>query len=275
LLRVAERSTMKIASTMATALTAGLLLTACGGDVGSSDGTSGAPSGASPSAEQPPSPDDAGTEAAPVEVPPEDDDVAASGRPIQYWPGGVLPYSIDDSLAASVGVIQVALGTINRATDIELRPRADGERDYVVFRAARGTSSRSSLGKRGGEQYIDLSPSGARDPRIVMHEVGHAIGLVHEQQRPDRDAYVTVRYECMEDRHRKQFDVNPRIRDEQERTPFDFDSIMLYGSQIFAKGKTCPAMVRRSDGAALQGFGGSVGLSPGMVRLFDTIAASP
>ena len=44
------------------------------------------------------------------------------------------------------------------------------------------------------EVYLVLRPHGGQtDWTTFLHELGHALGLIHEHKRPDRDQYVTVR----------------------------------------------------------------------------------
>ncbi|XP_052224164.1 zinc metalloproteinase nas-6-like [Dreissena polymorpha] len=45
----------------------------------------------------------------------------------------------------------------------------------------------SSVGCRRGPQFISLNNNSCMDIPIILHELGHAIGLYHEHSRPDRD----------------------------------------------------------------------------------------
>ena len=56
---------------------------------------------------------------------------------------------------------------------------------------------------------------------------------MHEQSRPDRDFYVSVITENVEPRARKNFKKASNHSHTGRGTPFDHDSIMMYGPRDF------------------------------------------
>lgn len=49
----------------------------------------------------------------------------------------------------------------------------------------------SYVGRIGGRQTITLGPR-CDQKGVVMHEIFHALGRWHEQNRPDRNLHVTI-----------------------------------------------------------------------------------
>jgi len=45
-----------------------------------------------------------------------------------------------------------------------------------------------------GRQTVSLG-HGCDERKIIIHELGHTIGLYHEQNRPDRNKYIKVIYD--------------------------------------------------------------------------------
>lgn len=56
----------------------------------------------------------------------------------------------------------------------------------------------SSIGRDGGEQILVLGDN-CFYKGVIMHELNHAAGFFHEQSRSDRDKYVQVNWENVQD----------------------------------------------------------------------------
>lgn len=90
------------------------------------------------------------------------------------------------------------MSLFNNETCVQFVERTD-EQDYIMFNNDRG-GCYSYLGKQGGGQVINFRyPECMRKTGTIQHEMMHALGFIHEQSRPDRDEYVTIHWENVDD----------------------------------------------------------------------------
>lgn len=66
---------------------------------------------------------------------------------------------------------------------------------------------------------------------IVVHEIGHAIGMAHEQSRPDRDHFIAIHWENIPREKRHNFQKDAYAYDQDS---YDFLSLMHYNAFAFA-----------------------------------------
>ena len=98
---------------------------------------------------------------------------------------------------------------------------------YVEF--VNGTSNASFIGRKGGRQIINLASN--QHPSVAIHEIGHAIGLFHEQSANNRDNFITINYSNI--RPEAAHNFNKVTTNYYSIGSIDFNSIMLYPSYVF------------------------------------------
>ncbi len=181
-----------------------------------------------------------------------------------------IPYIIDPA-SGGVSNINTAISQFNSTFPGVLQwvPHTS-ETDYVDINLNPNDFSgvcEAFVGRVGGEQFMTGSASCA--VATILHEMGHTIGLWHEQSRSDRDSYVTVNYNNVIKGSRSNFD---QVLDNvQNLTLYDYASIMHY----------IPFAFSRNGGPTLESIPAGIPLSnlatytasdiDGMMRLYGAI----
>lgn len=149
---------------------------------------------------------------------------------LRLWPQRDIPYHIQPSVKNPERVEQ-ALALFSQTT-IRFVPYTNQE-DVLVFEDSAG-ACKSYIGKIGGKQPIWI-PLGC-EAREIAHELMHALGFIHEQNRIDRDQFIEVLADNIEPEFKENFDkFSNSLMRLTGLAPFDFESLMIYPVSMFAK----------------------------------------
>uniref|UniRef100_A0A182VPR5 Metalloendopeptidase n=1 Tax=Anopheles minimus TaxID=112268 RepID=A0A182VPR5_9DIPT len=164
------------------------------------------------------------------------------------WPKGVVPFVVSGNFdAKGMQLIEQAINEYHAKTCIRFVPRM-GERNYVSFESS-DTGCWSSVGMIGGKQAVNLQIPGCTTlVGTVMHEMMHALGFLHEQNREDRDGWVKILYENIKPGTKNNFEKAKTGSTNNFGVAYDYGSIMHYSANAFSTNKK-PTIEAKRAGA--------------------------
>lgn len=165
--------------------------------------------------------------------------------PAQKWKKNTVYYVIDDNMTPTTKqYVQQAVAHWQEKTNLKfiMGVNING---WIIF--YNGDGCHSKLGRQGGGQKLSID-AGWGDTGNAIHEIGHAIGLVHEHCISCRDNFINVNMNNIKKEWQDQYKKN---NDVINTDAIDFNSVMLYNSMAgsdIAVNPNIPVMTKK-DGS--------------------------
>ncbi|XP_031746777.1 embryonic protein UVS.2 isoform X5 [Xenopus tropicalis] len=140
-----------------------------------------------------------------------------------------VPYNFSYSYNADqLALFKTAMQEFETLTCVRFVPWTT-EDDFLNIMSNGGCAS--LIGKSGGSQIVWLDASGCMSKGIIQHELNHALGFYHEQNRSDRDDYVIIHPENIIPDYLSNFD---KYDTNNLGTEYDYNSVMHYARDAFS-----------------------------------------
>ncbi|MCG8429447.1 MAG: M12 family metallopeptidase [Chromatiales bacterium] len=158
---------------------------------------------------------------------PVNDITVKSGFTSTKWSGGTVYYEFDPGVTSAHQQAWLdAAAEWSAVAGVTFVARTN-QPNYIYVKNDPGNWS--YVGMIGGKQEMGIYNWSYKF--IIAHEIGHALGLLHEQSRSDRDSYVNILTENITSGKEHNFDKASTTN----YGDYDFDSVMHYGRTAFTK----------------------------------------
>ena len=177
------------------------------------------------------------------------DPLTSTGR-YRVWPNGRIPYRY---ARTSSGAIQVNATTRERLSQamtnweqltegrIKFRPRQSSDTAYVLIKEGSPRVSPFVGYRKDSVQSMYLRDS--EYITVIKHELGHVIGLHHEQRRNDRLSYIQVRKANIVNTTSCQYQFSV-CSDCKKVGTYDRSSVMHYRTTDLGNCRTGPVLLK-------------------------------
>ncbi|XP_037547899.1 astacin-like metalloendopeptidase [Nematolebias whitei] len=155
------------------------------------------------------------------------------------WPTTNIPFEISPEVENRTSDILTAMAMLSEHTCITFHKR-NAEPDYVLFQTGNGCAS--YVGFIGGRQGLFVAPNCSSGN--IAHELLHTIGFQHEHTRSDRDQYIKIVESNIMPGMEKNFN---KLNGQTFGIPYDYTSIMHYGSNYFSQNGKDTIIPKRDD----------------------------
>jgi len=151
---------------------------------------------------------------------------------IRKWTGNTVAYVLSGLSSSVRSELQKSINEWEGKTNVRFVPRSN-QSNYITISSS-GSNSNSgvaTLGMNGSRGYIRLGTRATAE--VIIHELGHTLGYIHEQNRADRDDYIIINFSNIQNNAKDQFyKSNSAVFLSNN---FDVNSTMMYGSYTFSK----------------------------------------
>lgn len=107
----------------------------------------------------------------------------------RLWPGGVIPYLFEsDVTPENRDRARSVMDEIESWADVSFIPRAGDEPEWIAIRNS-SVGNGATVGRAAGG-VVNIRNWEWRG--MILHELMHTLGFLHEQSRADRDQYIDV-----------------------------------------------------------------------------------
>lgn len=189
------------------------------------------------------------------------------------WPNKTLKYRFGPGLAAAAKTAaQSAMTGWEAKTSIRFVEAKASDTGGFLTVTSVDDGCYANLGYPGSGSTFELNLGpGCQFEATALHEFGHALGLFHEQTRADRDSHVDIDWGNVQDGMASQFDKYTKSGDPgKDRGAYDYNSIMHYPSDAFAKDPAKPTMTKTGGGLIAE----TTSLSAGDVAAVEAMYAN-
>merc|ERR1711971_482759 len=188
---------------------------------------------------------------------------------LKRWPEGVLNYELSSAVSSEhKALIRRTLAQLETKLDSCIKFREVNVGFRVIVVDNKDCSSAAGY-RNGGSSYqeLSLSANGCMSPSTIEHEFLHALGVFHTQQRTERDGYIKINWDNIQEGFAFAFSKLSDTEVDEFDLPYDFDSVMHYEQFAYSKNHGKLRTIETLDPSKQDIIGKAKGVSDGDIML--------